>query len=190
MGTSDQLTILDSKQTYTNNLRENSFNTLREFWILRCTPLNWNTCKSHLYFVKILDIIILLLLCGNKVTDKLGRVQPLSDRTNFGDVISIAGFTICLTSDENVRVAFICVRWSKHSLFAFAALVLLVRGPLVPLTRPGLSLCPLFTVTVIRPMEAQQRGVCSHCPVQDCQPLFGHKLSQGLRGWKRGCGRS
>lgn len=50
----------------------------------------------------------------------------------------------------------------------------------MPLTRPGLSLCPLFTVTVIRPMEAQQRGVCSHCPVQDCQPLSGHKLSQGL----------
>lgn len=50
----------------------------------------------------------------------------------------------------------------------------------MPLTRPGLSLCPLFTVTVIRPMEAQQRGVCSHCPAQDCQPLSGHKLSQGL----------
>lgn len=52
----------------------------------------------------------------------------------------------------------------------------------MPLTRPGLSLCPLFTVTVIRPMEAQQKGVCSHCPVQDCQPLFGYKLSQGLCG--------
>lgn len=54
----------------------------------------------------------------------------------------------------------------------------------MPLTKPGLSLCPLFTVTVIRPMEAQQRGVCSHCPAQDCQPLSGHTEPRTRR--KRG----
>lgn len=46
----------------------------------------------------------------------------------------------------------------KHCLFCFSALVLLVKGPSVLLTQPGLSLCPLFTVTVIRPMEAQTKG--------------------------------
>lgn len=46
----------------------------------------------------------------------------------------------------------------KHHLFCVSALVLLVKGPLVLLTQPGLSLCPLFTVTVIRPMEAKTKG--------------------------------
>lgn len=47
----------------------------------------------------------------------------------------------------------------KHCLFCFSAVVvLLVKGPSVQLTQPGLSLCPLFTVTVISPMEAQTKG--------------------------------
>ncbi|KAF3860672.1 hypothetical protein F7725_000927 [Dissostichus mawsoni] len=39
--------------------------------------------------------------------------------------------------------------------------ILLVKGPSVQLTQPGLSLCPLFTVTVIGPMEAQTKGASS-----------------------------
>lgn len=46
----------------------------------------------------------------------------------------------------------------KHCLSCFSALVLLVKGSSVQLTQPGLSLCPLFTVTVIGPMEAQTKG--------------------------------
>lgn len=46
----------------------------------------------------------------------------------------------------------------KHCLFCFSALVLLVKGPSVRLTQPGLSLCPLFTVTVTKPMEAKTKG--------------------------------
>lgn len=54
----------------------------------------------------------------------------------------------------------------KQYLFCFSALVLLVKGPSVQLTQPGLSLCPLFTMVVTGPMEAQTKGGLFHlsCP--------------------------
>lgn len=69
----------------------------------------------------------------------------------------------------------------KHYLFCFSALVLLVKGPSVQLTQPGLSLCPLFTVTVIRPMEAQTKGglFLLSCPGLSA-PLWAHTEP---RGW-------
>lgn len=46
----------------------------------------------------------------------------------------------------------------KHCLFCYPALDLLVKGPSEQLTQPGLSLCPLFSVTVTRPVEAKTKG--------------------------------
>lgn len=74
----------------------------------------------------------------------------------------------------------------KDYLFGFSALVLLVKGPSVQLTQSGLRLCPLFTVTVIRPMEAQTKGGLF---LLSCPGLSGPLWAQTEpRAW--GCWRS
>ncbi len=80
-------------------------------------------------------------------------------RQNIEFRVKYLGEIVSILLAESLSAS-VCVidRRFKHYLLCFSALVLLVKGPSVQLTQAGLSLCPLFTVTVIRPMEAQTKG--------------------------------
>lgn len=59
---------------------------------------------------------------------------------------------------RHIVASFFSLTGYSNTVCSTFLLVPLVKGPLVQLTLPGLSLCPLFTGTVTRLMEAETKG--------------------------------
>lgn len=104
---------------------------------------------------RIVSACFILLLKGNGAG--LDSVYHWLSKYVSNDVNLRQHIDITILKDRYLSVCVVDGRF-KHRLFCVSALVLLVKGPSVLLTQSGLSLCPLFTVTVIGPMEAKTKG--------------------------------